>query len=248
MRSLNILIVDDDEDYAESLSELLRLHRHHTVIARGGAEAVAKVAERSFDIVFMDIRMPGMNGIEALKALRSIRPGASVVMMTAYSVDEMLSDAVNLGARGVLHKPLKLSKLLDLLAEIGAASVILLVEDDAEFAAGVTEVLKARGFEVETLGTAGAAIDRIVNDGIGLVILDFRIPGGDGAGVIEELERLGIRTPVIMVTAYGDEASAKFTGVKAGRLEGILRKPFAMDELLALVERVESRAPDAGAR
>ena len=66
------------------------------------------------DIAFFDVRMPGMNGVESLLEILRFKPDARVVMMTAYSVQELLDEAVENGAIGVLHKPVEAQEVLTL--------------------------------------------------------------------------------------------------------------------------------------
>jgi len=68
-----------------------------------------------FDVILMDIKMPGMNGVETLKEIKMIRPDVTVVMMTAYAVEDLIKEAQREGAYGVLHKPLDVEKMIGLI-------------------------------------------------------------------------------------------------------------------------------------
>ena len=79
MRSLEVLIVEDDEDFADSVAEMLALDEHQVTVLASGEEAVAKYDEKAFDLVLLDIKLPGMSGLECLRALRTINPIANVI-------------------------------------------------------------------------------------------------------------------------------------------------------------------------
>lgn len=110
--ALKILVVDDDTDAIDSLAELLELEGHDVTVAYDGDTAVAAYTEEKFDIAFMDIMMPGKNGVESLTEIRSIQSDARVLMMTGYSIEALIDQALNAGARGVLFKPLKIEEVL----------------------------------------------------------------------------------------------------------------------------------------
>ena len=92
-----VLIVDDDRDLAESLADVLEARGYDVELAGSGEEAVERFRRRDFDIVFTDVKLPGMNGVESLFAFRRIRPDAKVVMMTGFSVEQLLTQAVENG-------------------------------------------------------------------------------------------------------------------------------------------------------
>ncbi|HUB96021.1 MAG TPA: response regulator [Stellaceae bacterium] len=107
-----IFIVDDDRDHAESIADILSMQGHEIVMVYTGEEAVERFAEHLFDLTLMDVKLPGMNGVEAFFELRRQRADAQIVMMTGFSVEQHLSQALLSGARGVLRKPFAIADLL----------------------------------------------------------------------------------------------------------------------------------------
>ncbi len=112
-----ILVVDDDMGICETLSDILRERNHSVEVAWDGFEAVERMKEESFDVVLMDIKMPGMNGVETYKEIKKLDPEAMVIMMTAYVGDDLVAEAMEEGARAVLYKPLDMDKLMDLIGD-----------------------------------------------------------------------------------------------------------------------------------
>lgn len=115
MKSQNILIVDDNQDFAESLCDVLELSGYNVELAFDGPSAIEKFRHQRFLLTLMDVKLPGMNGVEIFFEVRKIDPNANVLMMTGYKVEQLLSRALKNGALGVLSKPLNMSKLLNLL-------------------------------------------------------------------------------------------------------------------------------------
>lgn len=111
-----IFVVDDDHDHAESIADILALQGDEVVLAFSGEEAVRRFAEHDFDLTLMDVKLPGMNGVEAFFELRRQRADAAVIMMTGFSVEHHLAQAVLSGADGILHKPFAAAALLEAIA------------------------------------------------------------------------------------------------------------------------------------
>lgn len=109
-----ILIVDDDKDFVDSLSEFLEIHGHRVTVLPGGEAVVANYDENDFDLAFIDIRLSGMGGLECLRALRTVRPNANVVMMTGDNTEQYRQEAMDAGALQVLQKPFDPYQLLEL--------------------------------------------------------------------------------------------------------------------------------------
>ncbi len=106
-----ILIVDDDESIRRMLSAVLEREGFQTVTARDGEEGLALFRSSSPDIVLMDIRMPGLSGIEAMSAMLALRPGAAVILMTAYADLDTAVQAIKKGVFDFVIKPFDLAEI-----------------------------------------------------------------------------------------------------------------------------------------
>jgi DNA-binding NtrC family response regulator len=117
----DIVVVDDDQSIATAFERFLRHEGHICTIASNAEEAVRLVGERDPDLVVMDIRMPGVDGLQTLQQLRSKYPGLYVVMMTAYGTSQTSIDAIRAGAFEYLTKPLDLEQLRTVIGHALAA-------------------------------------------------------------------------------------------------------------------------------
>ena len=106
-----ILIVDDDESIRRMLAAVLAREGFQTVVAKDGEEALALFRSASPDIVLMDIRMPGMSGIDAMSAMLELRPGAAVILMTAYADLDTAVRAIKNGVFDFVIKPFDLAEI-----------------------------------------------------------------------------------------------------------------------------------------
>ncbi|WP_298666881.1 response regulator [uncultured Methanofollis sp.] len=109
-----ILIVDDTL-FMRTLLKNILFSGGHTIVgeAENGEEAIAKYQELKPDLVTMDVVMPKMNGIDALKNIRAADPNAKVVMCTAVGQEQMVKLAVKSGAKGYIVKPFQAPKVLE---------------------------------------------------------------------------------------------------------------------------------------
>lgn len=103
-KSFNVLVVDDEEEIRNLFQRLLGSSQE-VIVARDGYEALEKAKEKSFDLVFLDVRLPGMDGVETLEQFKEIQPDAIVVMMSGYSVEEDVRRALAMGAQDFIPKP-----------------------------------------------------------------------------------------------------------------------------------------------
>ena len=113
----SVLIVDDDISFARTMSLVLRHRGWEVVIAANGFEAIDRVRERTFDMIFTDIVMPVIDGVETFKHIKDISPDSRVVMMTGYAVQDRVEAALREGAHTVVYKPLDMEKVVALVEE-----------------------------------------------------------------------------------------------------------------------------------
>jgi two-component system, NtrC family, nitrogen regulation response regulator NtrX len=110
---VKILIVDDEADIRESLEYVLRSEHYDTVLAENGEQALRAVDEDpSIDLTFLDVKMPGQDGLEVLPALLERRPDATVVMISGHGTFETAVEATKLGAFDFIAKPLDRERVL----------------------------------------------------------------------------------------------------------------------------------------
>lgn len=235
-----VLIVDDNHALADNLAELLEDEGYATLTAYSGEQAVEVAAGHPFDIVLTDIRMPGMNGVELVKRLSTINERAIFLLMTAYTSDAMLGEALRAGVRAILNKPVDLSELLARLPH-GAVRV-LVIEDDAQLAELLADALSRHGFEVDIALSCEQALARIDADPPDVAITDVFLPDGNGADLAREL-CVAKQIPVVLVTGYDSEGAAKIVQSLPARTSRFVAKPFDTEALLgALRDLVEGAA------
>jgi CheY-like chemotaxis protein len=235
------LIVDDDRDFAESLAMTLEGRDCEVTIAYTGEEAIETFPDHDFDLSFMDMRLPGKTGLESFAELKKVDPNARVVLMTGYGMEGLLEQARDAGVREVLSKPLKISDIFDAI-EGARGHCVLVADDDPEFVLGLRSLLQERGKTVVIATDGGETIDRVMEDGVDVLILDMKMPVLDGLEVVKELHRRGRSVPTIVITGYRVEFSEEIASLKAFGVEHVLSKPFDPALLLERMDQLAERS------
>lgn len=112
-----ILVVDDDAQLRQSFAKLLDAEGYDVVAAATGEEGIEVVKEKMPDLVIMDIRMPGMGGLEAFRKMKLIEPKMTAIIMTAFGTTETAIEATRLGAFDYILKPFEIPEILKLIEQ-----------------------------------------------------------------------------------------------------------------------------------
>src|SRR5688572_28561855 len=124
------LVVDDDRDMVETLCDILELHGWETLRGFDGAAAIDIIQERDVEVVLVDVRMPRIDGVTALREIRRMRPSTRVVQMTAFAAPQILHKAEEYGALRIVDKPVEIPDFIATLDEAFAQARRVLVVDD----------------------------------------------------------------------------------------------------------------------
>ena len=110
---INILLVDDEVDYIKTLSERLAIRGLENRVAHDGEEALQKIAEDKPDIVVLDLKMPGMGGMELLRKINASPQKILVIIVSGHGTDREEEEAEQLGAHSFLKKPVDIDMLTE---------------------------------------------------------------------------------------------------------------------------------------
>ena len=112
----SILVIDDDAAVREMFRDILEEEGHRVVTASDGKAGLLLAEEKGVDLVFLDLKMPGMNGAEVLRQLRAAKPNLPVTVITAFADSDLMLDAMQSGPFGVMKKPFTGSDILTVVA------------------------------------------------------------------------------------------------------------------------------------
>ncbi|WP_420645223.1 response regulator [Candidatus Leptofilum sp.] len=237
----SILIVDDNINLSQTMSFVLQDKGYKVLTAGNGASAIRAVKENFFDIIFMDIKMPDMNGVESYKHIKKINPDATVVMMTAYSVESLIQEALMEGAHSVIRKPLDLNKVLAMIPLINKAkrgTFILIVDDDEGISATLKSIFSNEGYKVVTCFTGEQAIQLVNSMIFDIILIDIKLPSINGLETFLAIKEVNPEAVFIMMTGYRNEVSHLVMEALDNNAYTCLYKPLEIEPLLELVNQL----------
>ena len=112
MEKIKILLVDDEKEFVETLSERIRMRDHKSDVALDGEEALKLMDDDLPDVVVLDLKMPGIDGMEVLRRIRKAYPNVQVIMLTGHGSEKDEKEARKLGAFEYLQKPVEIETLM----------------------------------------------------------------------------------------------------------------------------------------
>jgi DNA-binding response OmpR family regulator len=237
--SRRVLIVDDNRALAENIGEILDAEGYLVDVAFNPESALALASDHAPDVAILDVRLPGMDGVSLFKKLSAMCPSATYVLMTAFTADERIADALAAGVRSVLPKPVPVGDLLDLLPSADAAAGrLIIVEDDDALARTLAEALGHQGYRTAIAGSLEGAHVEIAAGAVAGAVVDVRLPDGDGTVLARALCEQGI--PTVLITGHEPSESVSLVTEQCAQSCRVLTKPFAPDTLLHTLRSLDA--------
>lgn len=230
-----VLIVDDDQTICRSLARVLRAKGYEVETAFDGVSAVERADRFEPQLLILDIRMPGIDGVETFRRIRIRHPAVTGILMTAYSGHRAVSEAAECGVLSVMSKPLNLEDLSRTVADALAAAPVLIVDDDEQLLASITRVLNHRGIETMAVTTLNEAMAELRRRPDRVVIADVVLADGFGYQLLQEISAMQEVRPFVLMSGKTDGRefqSEKWFSPKARWMS----KPLDMDQLLSHLE------------
>ena len=230
----SVLVVDDLRSIRLTLGGILEDEGHNVVTAEDGYQAIEAVKKVYFDAIFMDIKMPGINGVQTFREVKKIAPASAVIMMTAYSVEDLVKEALEEGAYAIIYKPFDIDKVISLIEKLLRQKILILIVDE-QFADRETlkTILEDKGYRVTTAKDGTEAIKKVREKHYDIIFLEVKLPDMNCAQTFEQVKEIDPGATVIMMSGYTEEELVK-KAVSAG-VYTCLQKPFDMEKVMALV-------------
>jgi len=241
--------VDDNVSLCRSMSLVLERKGYAVTTASDGPDAIAMVEESHFDIIFMDIKMPLMDGVETFKRLKKVRPKAVVMMMTAYAVEELVQEALQEGAYGIIYKPLDIEEVVAIIERARQdreGALILVVDDDPEICTMLNDMLITRGYQVGIAHTGEEAIPMAQERAYDIIFIDMKLPTINGLETYLAIKEVNPEAVAIMMTGYRREMADLVEEALMNNAYTCLYKPIDMEEVVRLVDEILERQKKAG--
>jgi len=231
----SILVVDDDPDICRNLSDILTDLGYHVDTATDGLSAIELVRRKAYDVCLLDLKMPGMNGVEVYRAIRRLRASTVALIVTAYASQATAEEALQAGAWRVLPKPVDLPRLLGLVKEALGQPLVLVVDDDSDLCATLWDLLRERGYRVGIAHDPAAAGTQLGDTQFQVVLIDMRFPSGNGGDVFRVVRECNPKARTVIVTGHAVEIDDLIQNVLRSGADAVCLKPFDVPKLLDLL-------------
>jgi len=236
----SILVVDDDVDTCRNLSDILTDLGYHVDTANDGPAALELVRRNMYDVALLDLKMPGMDGLTLYREIKKVRAGTVAIIVTAYAGRTTAEQALSAGVWQVLAKPIDFPRLLGLVDQALEQPMVLVVDDDPDLCATLWDLLRERGYRVSLAHDERQAADRLKDQTFKVVLIDMRLPGGDGGSVFRLVRSVNPQARTIVITGHRSEMDQLVQQVINEGADAVCYKPFDVSGLLATLQKLTS--------
>ncbi len=233
---MKILVVDDDREICETLKDILDEFGYEVITCESGFSAIEMARGEKIDICFIDLKMPGISGIETFREIKKLIPDIKGILITAYYTEDIKEEALREGIGGILEKPVDIQKLLSIIKEVEKKrnAKILLIDDDPVFSETLKSVLSNLGCKVDIALSGEDGVELSRKKKYDFYFIDMKLPGMDGVRTFLSIKGIQPDAKVIMISGHEDER---------GRMENLLRegvityflKPLKLEEIVKLL-------------
>jgi two-component system OmpR family response regulator len=258
-RILHVLIVDDEQDFVKSASKALNRRGFDCSGVLDGASALQKLREGWFDVVVLDLKMPGLDGEEVFRRIQRDYPGLPVIMLTGHGSIPHAFQTAKKGIADYVAKPCDMDELAERIRRVEAAAYarretcredatrdsesevigLLVVDDEADFLHSIQKSLSHRNMTVWTAQSPSGAFALLKEQLIDVVVLDVRLPEMDGLEVLRRVKRMNPDIEVVLLTGFPSIDTA-VEGIKQGAF-AYVTKPGDIEDLARKIREAFDR-------
>lgn len=239
-QTTRILIVDDERNMRNTLADVLEDEGYDVTTAEDGNVAVELCSKNGYDVVLMDVRMPGMNGVDAFRRIRRHQEGVRIVLMSAYDVEGLKQTALEEGVIAFLSKPLDVERVVRLITETHDTA-ILVVENEEEVASTMSRAIKQQGYRVIVVGTPHDALEIAEQIRFDIIFIDAELPSMTGLELYLAIKAITPTAVAIMITGKEEEFERIAREAVRQTAYTIVSKPLDLDHVLSLLKRISGQ-------
>jgi len=215
LQRTRILVVDDEKVIRDLFTRVLGAQDVQVTTVGSGEEAVDKIRKEPFDVVFLDMVMPGMDGLETFKVLKQIKPEIATVMMTGFAVEHKIKEALSLDAFDYLYKPFDVSEIMATLKKAAKRKYlkpvgrIVLADNSLDTCETLRDLLVYEGYQVFIALDGQEALFKVKDKKPNLVLSNISLPDTDGIEILQKIREIDDEIRVIFLIGLADEEKAK---------------------------------------
>ncbi len=241
---IHILVVDDDANLRELLTETLQAIGYQTTSATDGEEALREIRKNSFDLIITDVKMPIMDGISLLNTIKQQQPDLPVLFITGVTEPEAIGQG---SPDGFLAKPFRISHIEELIENVISGKTekversiknVLVVDDNMSFRMYLSDVLSKANYLPTAVGSGRQAMQVLSDSNIDAVITDIKMPEMSGLTLLSLIKDSKPEIPVILMTGYGDIGQTSENSDY--NPDGFLKKPCNIKTIIDLLDQLST--------
>jgi DNA-binding NtrC family response regulator len=257
--NLRLLLVDDEAEFLEAMKPGLARRGFEVRVADSGRAALALLETETVDAVVLDVKMPGIDGVETFGEIRRRVPGLPVILLTGHGSIPQAFETARAGVDDYVAKPCDVETLAGVVRRVVAERApapstpavsglrLLLVDDERDFTEALVPALEHRGVHVTTAGTAAEALARTAAHRFDVAVVDVRLPDLDGLTLLTRLRDADPRLEIVLLTGHPSVDDVR-RGLQEGAFD-YLAKPQRVEDLLTRIhaawQRRRAREDDA---
>jgi two-component system, NtrC family, response regulator HydG len=233
-----LLIVDDEPDTCANLADIFTEFGYRVDIAHDGPSALQKLEHASYDLALLDLKMPGMNGLELYREIRRRSSDTVAIVVTAYASSETAKSVLEAGAWRIVSKPVDFTKLLGYVDEALNQPLVLVVDDDHDLCHSLWDLFHEQGYRVflsHDLQTTQKQLRKRVYQ---VVLIDMKLQQGNGTDVLRMVKVDNPQARTLIITGLAQEMDRSIQEALACGADGVCYKPFDVDQLLKTVQHL----------
>lgn len=234
----SVLVVDDEKDTCSNLQDILTELGYRVDVAYDGPSALERVRQNAYDVALLDLRMPGMDGLELYRRIKELRAGTVAIVVTAYATSDTAQTIQQVGAWRILSKPVDFPQLMQCVEQALDQPLVMVVDDDQDLCDALEDVLRERGYRVCIAHSVQDAESRLQDRDHKVVLIDMKLPRGDGRDVYQIVRRTHPEARTVLITGSRSETEQLVEQVLGEGADAVCYKPFDVDQLLDTLRKL----------
>jgi len=233
-----ILVCDDQEIVREVVGGFLQRKGCEVTKAKDGKECLELLKKEQFDAVFLDVKMPNVDGMAVFNEIQRLKIKTQVILMSGFDALQHggRSPTENSGAH-YLTKPFALESVFQMLAGLKKelSNRVLIVDDQDMLREMLKDFLSEKGYQIFEASNGKECVAKIEEGDFDAIFMDVRMPEMDGLEALEKIRSTGVKTPVFLMSGYGEVSSVE-DALKRGA-QNFLPKPFKLEKALEMLTK-----------
>ena len=234
---MRILIVDDNIDLANGLQEILLLDKHHVCVFYTAEDALAACRNQEFDIAFIDVKLPGMNGVELFRIIKETAPETHVFIISGYRITQIIEESTGIEHTVILHEHTNHDEIVNYISNIDSTPLTLAIAETDNYISKLASQFIEMGKKPLITNEQHLSHHNLAD--YDAVILNTSKPLIYALISFIEIKKQGHNIPTVLISdkSLDDYSKNKLHSL---HLTGCIFKPFQLEQILDIVDSVQS--------